>query len=256
MSQDAVWRDEIGRLSLAAMAVSDQGVRRRGTRPSYSGVITEHDRDRHAALAAEISDELILAAQRELASQYRVSSDSVLCLVHDTHQRSGLGFSAGERAQVIGAVQVALSRGDLYVSDEAILGLTRACDREDEILRLTSEPELEDIFGLAHPQKSGKLVTTKGKHGRAHSPDEEDAATEDPDAAVARYLEMHAGMFGAEAPHAGSHGSTSYPSKSPARREREQRRAEGGKGGRGGRPIPDLHPAHAPGHHQSGSVKA
>lgn len=37
MSQDDVWRDEIGRLSLAAMAVSDQGVRRRGTRPSYSG---------------------------------------------------------------------------------------------------------------------------------------------------------------------------------------------------------------------------
>lgn len=257
LSQDDIWRDEIGRLTLMAMSVSDQGTRRRGTRPAYAGLITDADRRAALSAEAEITDEDILAATRELAGQHHVSTDSVHAMAHDCHRRSGVGNSVPERAAVLGQVVIALSRGQLEVSDDQVLALAASggtgWHAETEVLRLTAEPELEDIFGLAHPSKSGRKVTTRS---RAHSDPDEDASTEDPDEAVARYLEMHEGMFGAEARHAGRHNSKSYGPRTPQQREAGQRRAEGGHGGRGGRSIPELHPAYAAGHRQSGSVRA
>src|SRR6202011_2842779 len=99
------------------------------------------------------------------------------------------------------------------VSDEQVLKLSRVYGGEEEVLRLTSEPDLAGMFGLAaHPSKAGRKVTTRN---RAHAPDEEDATAEDPDAAIARYLKMHEKEWGSEARHAGSHGSTRHPVLTP-----------------------------------------
>jgi hypothetical protein len=154
-------------------------------------------------------------------------------MAHDAHVRSGLGHSVAERAAVLGQVVVALSRGQLEVDDEQVLALSANGGSEHwvadaEIIRLTSDEQNEDMFGLAHPAKSGVRVTTKT---RAHAPDEEDATTEDPDAEIARYLKMHAEEWGAESRHAGSHGSESYPAKSPQQREAEEKRARAGHQG-------------------------
>jgi hypothetical protein len=199
MTQEDIWRDEIGRLGLEAMRVSTPG---RGSKPEYGMIVTDHDR-RQAALSAEreISDEDILEATAELAVAHQVSADAVHAMAHDAHQRSGLGRSEIERARVLGEVQVALSRGRLEVSDEQVLALTQLYGGEEEVLRLTAEPELGDMFSLAHPSKSGRLVTTRT---RAHSEDEDprdhaqSARGGDMHAEVARYLAMREAEWGGE----------------------------------------------------------
>jgi len=241
MSQEDVWRDDIGRLGLEAMRLSSG----RGSKPQYGMILT--DRDRQAALSAaefEVNDESILTLARELADEYHVRTDVVHALCHDAHQRSGLGRSDIERVRVLAEVGLALSQGQLEVSDEQVLGLSAnggsdywAADAE--IIRLTSEPDHEDMFGLAHPSKSGKSVTTRGKNARAHSDPDEDASAESPDASIERYRRMIEDTWGAEARHAGSHGSTSYPAKSPQQREREEERARAGHQG-DMRSIPDY----------------
>jgi hypothetical protein len=203
----------------------------RGSKPLYAGIIT--DADRKAALSAgeiEDTDENVLKVMSGLAGQHQVSFSAVSCMAHDAHIRSGIGHSVPERAAVLAQVVIALSRGQLEVDDEQVLALSANGGSEywvtdAEILRLTTDQENEDIFGLAHPQKAGRKVTTRS---RAHAPDEEDATAEDPDAAVERYRQMIEDTWGAEARHAGSHGSTSYPAKSPTQREREERRALAG----------------------------
>ena len=168
-------KDEAARLSIEAMHVSSG----RGSKPSYPMVIT--DRDRAAALSAEreITDAEIIEATRELAERHQVSFSAVSCLAHDGHRRSGLGFSVAERAAVLGECQVALSRSQLELSDEQILALSQGHGSEEEVLRLTSSDE--DMFGLAHPSRSGVRVGTKS---RAHAPAGEDASAEDPDDAM------------------------------------------------------------------------
>ena len=100
-------RDEMDRLALEAQLVSSG----RGSKPDYPLIIT--DRDRAAALSAEagISDTDIIEAAGELAGGYGVSTDAVHAMAHDAHIRSGLGHSLPERARVLAACQVALSRG-------------------------------------------------------------------------------------------------------------------------------------------------
>lgn len=239
-------RDEAARLGLEAMQLGSG----RGSKPQYGMVIT--DRDRSAALSAQqeqLTDEAILGLTRELADEYHVSSNSVLALCHDTHIRSGLGRSEVERVRVLAEVGLALSRGQLEVSDDAVLALSQAYGGEAEVLRLTAEPGLEDMFGLAHPQKSGKNVTTRTRaHGTGEDP------SFDVEAEIKRLLAKHAHEFGAQDRGASS-GNRSDPAKSPGQREAGQRRALAG-GRPGGRSIGELHPQHAPGHHESGSVRA
>ncbi len=227
-------RGEAARLGLLAYQVSSG----RGSKLEYGLVITDRDRNTALSAEAEITDEEIIGATRELAERHQVSFSAVSMMSHDGHIRAGLGHDVRSRARVLGEVAVALSRGRLEVDDEQIVSLSQARrDGEDEILRLTSSDEAsEDMFGLArHPSKAGRKLTTKG---RAHAPDEEDATTEDPDAAIARYLKMHAEEWGKEALHAGSHGTTSYPPKSAAQREDEEKRAQAGRPA--GRSIGDL----------------
>ena len=229
-------RDEAARLGLLACQESIPG---RGSKPDYPVVIT--DRDRAAALSAgeiEDTDENVSRVMRMLADQHAVSFTAVSVMAHDAHIRSGLGHSVPERAAVLTEVVTALSRGRLEVDDEQILALSQGRrDGEDEVLRLTSDEDSEDMFGMAaHPSKAGRKVTTGN---RAHGDPDEDASTEHPDDAVARYLAMQEGRPGAEDRGAGRHGSTSYGPKSPQQREAEQKRALAG-GRPGGRSTGDL----------------
>lgn len=247
MDEDRL-RDDFGRLSL--MAQQESSPRGRGWRPQYGMVVTEHDRQVAMSAEAEISDEDILAASRELAGQHRVSTDAVLCMTHDCHIRSGLGRSVAERVAVVREVALSLSRGDLYVSDDQCLALAASGGSDywvsdAEIIRLTAD--YGDEFGLAHPSKSGKMVTTKT---RAHSnqlEDHEDPADEDQPARggdvhkkIRAIIERNPDLLtdgeGRTVPEVGH---KSYPARSPASRERAQRRAEGGHG-RGARSIEDL----------------
>lgn len=156
-------KGEAARLGFLAYQESVPG---RGSKPEYGVIIT--DRDRQAALSAEreITDADILEAAGELAVAHQVSTDAVHAMAHDAHQRSGLGRSEIERARVLGEVQIALSAGRLEVSDEQVLALGQLYGGEEEVLRLTAEPDLEDMFvGLAaHP--TNRKVTTRT---RAHS---------------------------------------------------------------------------------------
>jgi hypothetical protein len=228
MHDEDFLRDDIGRLGLLAQQVSSG----RPVRLEYAGVITDHDRQAALSAEAQITDADILEATGELAEGYNVSTDAVHAMAHDAHQRSGLGRSDLERARVLGEVRVALSRGQLEVSDEQVLALTQLYGGEEEVLRLTAEPDLEDMFvGLArHP--TNKKVTTKTRAHSNQNEDYEDPADEDQPgkggkthAEVARYLKMRAEMFGGEALHAGSHGSKSYgptPYRPPGRSGRPQ----------------------------------
>lgn len=234
MSQEDQWRDDIGRLGLEAMRVSDQGTRRRGSKPEYAGIVT--DRDRQAALSREreVTDEMILGFSRELADKYHVSHDAVHVMVHDAHQRSGLGHSETERAMVLAEVGLALADGKLEVDDEAILGLSSVTGfPAEEVLRLTAEPDLEDMF-LAHPSKSGRKVTTKT---RAHASDlDEDPADEDQPAKggevhakVRELIERNPHLFtdgkGREGARSGSksYGPTPYKSPGPSGKPQSSR---------------------------------
>lgn len=236
-------RDEAARLGLLAYTESSG----RGSKPEYGTIIT--DRDRQAALSAEaeITDTDILAATGELAEQYQVSFSAVAAAAHDGHRRSGLGHSIAERARVLGEVQVALSRGRLEVDDEQCVSLSQARrDGEDEILRLASDEDSEDMFGLAaHPSRAGKLL---GTGDRAHAPAGEDISdTGQPGRGgrihpeVARMFAKHRKEFGynAEDSDVGTHGSESHAPKTPAQRHLEETYGLAG-GRRGGRSIPEL----------------
>jgi hypothetical protein len=121
-------RDEAARLGLGAQRVSLN----LPSRPSYDHVAVEQERRELAGLSApEITDEDILEATGELAEQHGVSTDAVHVMAHDAHARSGLGRSEAERARVLGAVQVALSRGQLEVSDEQVLALSGGAQASD-----------------------------------------------------------------------------------------------------------------------------
>ena len=237
-------RDEAARLGLLAYQESIPG---RGSKPEYPVVIT--DRDRAAALSAEneVTDTEITEATRELADRYQVSFSAVSCLLHDSHIRSGLGHSIPERAAVVGEVQVALSRGQLELDDEQVLKLAgRVQGGEDEVLRLTSDERDEDMFvSFAHPSKSGKLVTTRGRNRRAHASDLDEDATDtdqparggDVHAKIRELIEDNPDLFsdgqGRAFPQHESH-----PPLSPAQRERDEVRARAGHGA--STPIPGL----------------
>jgi hypothetical protein len=220
-------KDEAARLGLMAMQAGSG----RGDRPQYAGIVT--DRDRQAALSAgelEDTDENVLKVMSGLAEQHQVSFSAVSCMAHDAHIRSGLGHSVPERAAVLAQVVIALSRGQLEVDDDQVLALSANGGSDTwvtdaEIVRLTTDQENEDIFGLVHPQKAGRKVTTKS---RAHAPAGEDATDEDVDAKIARYLAMAEDAWGAQARRAVSHGNASYAPKSAAQRQREERRALAG----------------------------
>jgi len=220
----------------------------RGSKPEYGMIIT--DRDRHAKLAAEreVTDEQILGLTRELAGECHVSTDTVHAMVHDVHRRSGLGRDIAARVRVLGEVGLALAAGQLEVSDDAVLALSQAYGGEDEVLRLTSEPDQEGMFGLAaHPSKAGKMVSTKT---RAHSTDEDPSF--DVEAEIERLLAKTRGMFGAQDRGAAGSGNTAHPAKTASQRDREETHALAG-GRPGGRSIGALHPSTLPG--TSGSVR-
>jgi hypothetical protein len=246
---DEYLRDEGARLGNLAMRLGSG----RGTRPEYAGIITSHDRKAALSAQQQITDEAILGLTREVAAEYGVRPDVVHAMVHDAHIRSGLGHDEVARVRVLGEVGIALSRGQLEVDDESVLKLTASGGSDtwasdDEILRLTSGDE--DIFGLArHPEKAGKKVTTKT---RAHSTDKDPGF--DIEAEIERLLAKTRDMFGAQDRGAVGSGNTAHPAKSPQQREAGERRALAG-GRPGGRSIPGLHPEHAPGHHESGSVR-
>ena len=120
------------------------------------------------------------------------------------------------------------------MDDEQCVSLSQGRgSAEAEILRLTSDEAHEDIFGLAHPAKSGVLVDSAS---RAHASDlAEDPRDEDQPGKggevhrkVRELIERHPDLFTDGKGREGARsGSKSYPAKSPAEREREERRAQG-----------------------------
>ena len=204
-------RDEIDRLGLQATRLSIGG---RGTKPEYDHAKIEAERQQSASLSAEaITEEDVTGAALELSARTggRASFGDIMAAARE------MAFTADERT----------AREPANVA-QALTALANRLGGTDDpdVLALTAASESERIFGLAaHPAKAGRKVTTKN---RAHSDPHEDASAEDPDAAIARYLKMHADEWGKEALHAGRHGSTSYPAKSAAQREAEETRSLAG----------------------------
>ena len=82
-----------------------------------------------------LSHDDFVAATRQLAEEHGASFGQVRSMIMDAHQRSGLGYSEAERAQVINQVALSMEQGRLQVSDAQLLELSGA-----------SEP---DAIGLA-----------------------------------------------------------------------------------------------------------
>jgi hypothetical protein len=225
---------EITRSELAGAAAYDRAMRGGGP-DTGSGTGLSH---------AEMDE-----AEQEVAAKY--GRGKVNDMIHLAHASAGLGRSENERHVVLSEVVQALRRGEKAVPAHKIAGLLDAVLKQsasqgtvfgsaEEEVRLSAPAGLTqetramglaagqdgaddiaarnpDIFGLAHPSKSGKLVTTKDRAHSNQAEDYEDPADEDQPgkggkthAEVARYLKMRAEMFGGEALHAGSHGSHSY----------------------------------------------
>lgn len=219
--------DDIARLGLEAMRLSSG----RASRPSYDHAKIEAERQESASLSAEdvITEADCTAAALELSARTsgQASFGDIMAAARE------LAFSRDERTAREPA-NVAAALADLA-------GRLGGTDDPDA-LALTAASESERIIGLtAHPAKSGRghMVTTRGKNARAHSDPAEDASTEDPAAAVARYVKMRADLFGGEALDAGSHGTTRYSVRSAAQREREEQRERAGHQG-DMRSIPDY----------------
>jgi hypothetical protein len=165
-----------------------------------------------------------------------VTTDAVHRMADDAHQRSGLGRSELERARVLGEVRVALSRGQLEVNDDQCLALSQLYGGEVEVLRLTSEDDYEDMFvGLAHPSKSGKLVTSKTRAHVRDTEDEDPADHDQPHRGGGVHKKVRAIIEGknshlftdGKGREGASSGSTSHPPLSKRERSRAAIRARG-----------------------------
>ena len=145
--------------------------------------------------------------------------------------------------------EVALSAGT--TSETRARRAARGSGQDSANAVIARHPELAHLFkagrtsGGRHPSRAGQPVTSKT---RAHASDLEDSPSDkdqpaeggDVHAKIDKYLRMREQEFGGEARHTGSHGSDSYPAKSPQRREAEEKRARARHGG--AYSIPEIRP--------------
>jgi hypothetical protein len=108
---------------------------------------------------AELTHNDFPPAMKQLADQHHVTFGEVRDMALRAHQRSGLGYSAGERAKVLNEVVLAMDGGRTEVPDEAILELTRQ-DRElsgraDTIGLAAMVPDAEHLAAAAVLHRSG-----------------------------------------------------------------------------------------------------
>jgi hypothetical protein len=259
---DEFLADELARLGLDAMQLSSG----QPSRPSYDHVKLEQEqRERHpdrVQMSAVDAIRAVLPADRITRTDAEVCSAFALQLA----ARPELAARAGRQVSLTTIMTAA--RQGAFEKDEAtanepealaveLIGMSNELGGADDpaSLALTVEAESDRIIGLAHPSKSDELVTTGGKNKRAHEPAGESSTRDDPDTAYARWRKLCPELFAAEDEDAGAHGTHSYGPKTPAQRHLEETYALDG-GRPGGRSIPELHPSHAPGHRQSGSVRA